>query len=171
MEGLQRGLAGLFPAEGPCPLDANLRLLASAGTKEQTGRLIRESKTVNVNVGDEERGETALMLVSDRGHTDIVRLLVDAKANVDMQDKNGQTALILVSCKGHADIVRLLVDAKANVDMQDKNGKTALFLASENRHTDIVRLLVDAKANVDMQDKNGKTALMWASLQPSLDSR
>uniref|UniRef100_A0A0G4HYJ9 Uncharacterized protein n=1 Tax=Chromera velia CCMP2878 TaxID=1169474 RepID=A0A0G4HYJ9_9ALVE len=170
VEGLQRGLAGLFPAEGPCPLDANLRLLASAGMTEVIDRLIRESKTVNVDVRDEERGETALMLASCKGHTDIVRLLVDAKANVDMQDKNGMTALILASENGHTDIVRLLVDAKANVDMEDKNSKkTALLWASENGHTDIVRLLVDAKANVDMQDIFGKTALMCASLDGHTD--
>uniref|UniRef100_A0A0G4GJZ2 Uncharacterized protein n=1 Tax=Chromera velia CCMP2878 TaxID=1169474 RepID=A0A0G4GJZ2_9ALVE len=163
MEGLQRGLAGLFPAEGPCPLDANLRLLASAGMTEVIGRLIRESKTVNVDVRDEESGETALMLASCKGHTDIVWLLVDANANVDMQDKSGMTALILASENGRTDIVRLLVDAKANVDMQDSYGSTAMMLASENGHTDIVQLLVDGNANVDMQDKNGKTALILAS--------
>uniref|UniRef100_A0A0G4H701 Uncharacterized protein n=1 Tax=Chromera velia CCMP2878 TaxID=1169474 RepID=A0A0G4H701_9ALVE len=34
MEGLQRALRGLFPAEGPCPLGINLPLLASAGVTE-----------------------------------------------------------------------------------------------------------------------------------------
>uniref|UniRef100_A0A0G4HXG7 Uncharacterized protein n=1 Tax=Chromera velia CCMP2878 TaxID=1169474 RepID=A0A0G4HXG7_9ALVE len=163
MEGLQRGLAGLFLAEGPCPLDVNLRLLASAGMREVIGRLIRESKTVNVDVRDEERGETALMFASFHGHTDIVRLLVDAKASLDMQDKNGKTALILASENGHTDIMRLLVDAKANVDIQDEEGISVLMLASFYGHTDIVRLLVDAKANVDMQDSYGQTGLILAS--------
>uniref|UniRef100_A0A0G4HYK4 Uncharacterized protein n=1 Tax=Chromera velia CCMP2878 TaxID=1169474 RepID=A0A0G4HYK4_9ALVE len=116
-------------------------------------------------------GKTALSLASENGHTDIVRLLVDAKANVDMEDKTSKkTALIWASENGHTDIVRLLVDAKANVDMQNKNSKkTALLWASDNGHTDIVRLLVDAKANVDMQDQSGKTALMCASLAGHTD--
>uniref|UniRef100_A0A0G4FF66 Uncharacterized protein n=1 Tax=Chromera velia CCMP2878 TaxID=1169474 RepID=A0A0G4FF66_9ALVE len=128
MDGLQRGLAGLFPAEGPCPLDTTLPLLASAGMTE---------------------GKDSL----DGGHTDIVRLLVDAKANVDMEDQDGMTAVMVASVNGHTDIVRLLVDAKANVDMLNKHGNTALLVASDEGHADIVRLLVDAKANVDMQDR------------------
>uniref|UniRef100_A0A0G4HJE4 Uncharacterized protein n=1 Tax=Chromera velia CCMP2878 TaxID=1169474 RepID=A0A0G4HJE4_9ALVE len=163
LEALQRGLRALFLAEGPCPLDLNLRLLALAGVTEVIARLIRESKTVNLDVIDPTKGDTALIVASANGHTEIVRLLVDARANVDLQHTNGTTALIQSSNKGHTDIVRLLLHANASVDMQDKAGYSALMWASTNGHTDVVRLLVDAKASIDAQDRDGNTALMWAS--------
>uniref|UniRef100_A0A0G4H230 Uncharacterized protein n=1 Tax=Chromera velia CCMP2878 TaxID=1169474 RepID=A0A0G4H230_9ALVE len=162
LEGLRKGLTGLFRADGPCPLDINLHLLALAGVSEVFARLICGSKTVNVDMRDEATGGTALLVASGHGHTDIVGLLVEAKANLDLQDNNGLTALIRASSSGHTDAVRLLVDAKAKLDIQDKGGKTALIRASESGQTDIVRLLLDAEADVNIQDNYGVTALLAA---------
>ena len=61
---------------------------------------------------------------------EIVRLLLDAGANVDAANKHGDTALILAACNGRMEIVRLLLDAGANVDAANTKGGTALTLAA-----------------------------------------
>uniref|UniRef100_A0A0G4ID66 Uncharacterized protein n=1 Tax=Chromera velia CCMP2878 TaxID=1169474 RepID=A0A0G4ID66_9ALVE len=116
----------------------------------------------------DENGKTALMGASENGHTDIVRLLVDAKANVDMQDKNGQTALILASENGHMDIVRLLVDARANVDIQDTEGNTVLMLAIQKEDVEMVEYLLVRPGSatqtvVNIPDSQGRTPLFRAA--------
>jgi len=68
-------------------------------------------------------GATALLFVSGRrqfsnGQLQILRLLLDANANVNAKDNNGYTALIKASNRGNIDVVRVLLDAKAEVNIR-----------------------------------------------------
>ena len=58
-------------------------------------------------------GATALNLAARNGHVDVVKLLLNTKANVEAQDKNERTPLILAANNVHADVVKLLFNAKA----------------------------------------------------------
>ena len=81
--------------------------------------------------------------MSDKGDIEKVRKLLQAGANVNLQDKNGETPLYKASRNGYTNIVRLLLDAGANPNIQDNGGQTALMNASMNAsmngHTDIVK--------------------------------
>ena len=59
---------------------------------------------------------SGLVWAAGRGHCEIVKLLVDHNAKVDIGDKYGTTALIWACRKGHLDIVELLLRAGASVD-------------------------------------------------------
>ena len=69
---------------------------------------------VNVNLQNKyssrlyNYGRTALMIVSYWGNEDIVKLLLKAGANVNLQDIYGETPLCKASEKGHIPIVKLL---------------------------------------------------------------
>ena len=65
----------------------------------------------DVNVRDKYDGKTALIKAAYRGYTDIVKLLLAARADVSAWDKDGRPALIYVTQKGHTEIVDLLKDA------------------------------------------------------------
>jgi ankyrin repeat protein len=43
----------------------------------------------------------------------VVRLLLEKKADVNAKDKNGQTALMLASREGHREVKKLLLKAGA----------------------------------------------------------
>ena len=118
-----------------------------------------EEKKVDVDAMT-SYGMTALHNAALNGHTEIVKILVDAKADVDIQNIYGYTALSYAALNGHTEIVKILVDAKADVDIQNFLGNTALSHAALNGYTEIVKILVDAKADVDVQDSSGYTALM-----------
>ena len=47
------------------------------------------------------------------GHLDVVRLLLDKGAKVDLGKKDGWTPLMSASKNGHLDVVRLLKDHKS----------------------------------------------------------
>ena len=58
------------------------------------------------------------MLAVSHGRADMVKLLQDAGANVNLQDEDGSTALMCASEHGHTEIVRLLLanpDINANL--------------------------------------------------------
>ena len=56
------------------------------------------------------RGLTALMMASANGHTEIVKLLLDKGADVNVKNTYGITALFTASVHGHTEIVKLLLD-------------------------------------------------------------
>ena len=66
------------------------------------------------------------------GHVDIVRLLLEARADVNAKDVEGTTALMLASGLGYAEVVTLLVQAGADLNAQDSLGRTALNLAQKD---------------------------------------
>ena len=51
------------------------------------------------------------MVAVSQGQTDIVRILLDAGADVNVKDYKGDTALKLAESKGNADIIQMLKDA------------------------------------------------------------
>src|SRR5271154_3699291 len=106
---------------------------------------------------------TELMVGSYFGLEAVVRLLLEAKANVDAEDKGGLTALYWGAENGHETVVRLLLESKANVNAKDDNGYTALHGAAEKGYEAVVRVLLEAKANVDTKSNCGLTALYWAA--------
>ena len=99
-----------------------------------------------------------LIYTSARGNTEQVRELLDAGADIDIQDKFGRTALMLSAAYGRADTVKLLLDAGADIDIQEEFGRTALVLAAMWGHTGVMELLIQAGADVDIRDSDSRTA-------------
>jgi len=101
------------------------------------------------------------MWASVHGHTEVVRLLIEAGADVNARCDYGFTALMFVSgaktetVMGAAsfgskyrnlEVVKLLVEAGADVNTRNNKGRTALKFGSKKRHTEIVKLLREAGA-------------------------
>ena len=55
--------------------------------------LLQRGASINMQ---DSNGVTALMCATVRGHTTIVQVLLDAKADASLQAKNGSTALVWV---------------------------------------------------------------------------
>ena len=56
------------------------------------------------------RGLTALMMASANGRTEIVKLLLDKGAEVNVKNNYGITALFIASAHGYTEIAKLLLD-------------------------------------------------------------
>ena len=55
------------------------------------------------------RGFSPVMLASANGHVDVLRLLLDAEADINLFDNDGFTALTGASAQGEIEVLRLLV--------------------------------------------------------------
>ena len=112
-----------------------------------TARLILKSGA-DVNL------RTPLRRAAYCNHVDVVRLLLEFRAEVDRRDRYGKTPLMAASEEGHDDVVRVLLDAGADVDACEENGKGALYYACYEGHTSTAQLLLDHGA--DVSASNGK---------------
>jgi len=92
---------------------------------------------------------TALIAASHRGHVEIVRALIAAKAPLNHVNNLGWTALLEAVVLGngganHTATVEALVKAGADIFLPDRHGTTALAHARTRGYSQIARILENA---------------------------
>ncbi|GFT49612.1 KN motif and ankyrin repeat domain-containing protein 1 [Trichonephila clavipes] len=96
----------------------------------------------DINMKATQNGQTALMLAVSHGKKDIVKILLDAGAEVNLQDKDGSTALMCAAEHGHLDIVKILLShPECDPTIVDNDECNALTIAMEAGHKDIGLLI------------------------------
>jgi len=96
--------------------------------------------------------DTALIAAAHRGHVEIVRALIAAKAPLNHVNDLGRTALLEAIVLGnggrnHTATVEALVQAGADVTLADRHGTTALQHARTRGFSQIARILEHAGAH------------------------
>ncbi|KAI0384250.1 hypothetical protein F5Y04DRAFT_278254 [Hypomontagnella monticulosa] len=104
---------------------------------------------------------TALCVAAEEGHTGIVRLLLDAGAELEFSSKRRDRAISLAVEKGQDEVVKVLLERGADIDTPCRDGATVMALAV--KHATIFRM-------VSERDKNGKLA-GDKNIHPNIDSR
>ena len=121
--------------------------------EEEEGKAeVEEESSDSDFTGNEcdEYGAPGLIVAATRGHTEIVRLLLETQTKQYLWKTEDLDRALPVVCKqGHVDIARLLLQHQAFPDMAD-DGVPALFLAASHQHVDVVCLLLEAWANPNM---------------------
>ena len=145
--------------------DEHLVFAALLGEYSRVKELME--KGANMNVSTREDRETALHKACSAGHGNIVKLLLENNAKVNVRNKDGATPLHLACMEGHLKIIQLLIDHGVAdiVNSKDNLGWTPLREACEGEHFEIGKLLVANGA--DLESKNhdtvyGRSLLHWA---------
>ena len=88
-----------------------------------------------------------LMLAASAGHREIVRLLLQAGAQVDASNPSTQhTALMFAAKNGHCATMALLLSYGANIEAANRAGTTALLAATLAGQTEAVQFLLQEYA-------------------------
>ena len=132
-------------------------------------RLLCEEYGVDVNCTSETLGETPRKWNGQRGHMDVVRVLVDNKADVNIKRTNGVTPLYIAAENGHTEVVKLLLGNKADVNASKQNGATPLYVAAQNGHTEVVKLLIGNNADMNIRHSDGQKPIDAARRNSHLD--
>ena len=87
---------------------------------------------------------------SGEGDLSVVKMLVEAGAEVRASVDAGLTCLRLAAGSGHTETVRYLVGfPQVDVNHKDNDGYTAVLAAAVENHADVVEVLIDAGADIE----------------------
>ena len=124
----------------------------------KTFELIAKHPKTQLNVRN-SNGESALMLVSLKGHLPLAKLLVSRDADINHP---GWTPLHYAATGGHVEIIQLLLDESAYIDAESPNGSTPLMMAARYGKAKSVQLLLNEGADFEVKNQLGLTALDFA---------
>ena len=91
------------------------------------------------------------MAASLEGHVDIVKILVEAKAQVNTQKEVWLLLPPETHCTTHHHTLCIAVLGELTLCFCPQDGWTALHLAAQEGKVDVVRLLTEAKAHINIQ--------------------
>jgi len=119
---------------------------------------------INPNGKDETDGRTALISAAARGDLDVVNVLVQRGADVNVKDNLSYTALFH-AIEAMYDEVALVLMSQPTLDpnARGKNGTTALINYVWRVRKDAVEKLLERGADVNAQDADGDAPLHGAA--------
>jgi len=144
--------------------DRDLWRAAKSGNATGAEEALEAGADVNAKFGS--NGRNPLMVAVDRGHKEVVELLIRAGANVDGVSESGLTPVVLASINGHLDVLLALLRAGASphksVDFEQRASR--LKTAEARNQYELERALVNAGLEVEGATAKGSTPLMLAAL-------
>lgn len=144
--------------------DTDDLLLAAAAVGDVAGIGEAIAAGANVNARDDD-GRTGLLIATQMRQLEAFRALIDAEADVDLQDDRLDNPFLYAGAEGILDILKLANEAGADPAITNRYGGIALIPASERGHVETVRyLLSESDVDIDHVNKLGWTALLEAIL-------
>lgn len=89
-------------------------------------------------------GELPMTVAAIYGHHEMLTLLAQFGANINIRDSQGLTPVLHAALHGQAAVLQTLIAARANIDEANENGIPAVLLAAARNHAPVVALLMDA---------------------------
>ena len=118
-----------------CTMLVSLAIISSETHRAVVKKLF---SIADLNLRASQHGQTALMLAVSHGRVDMVELLVEGGADVNVRDEDGSTALMCAAEHGHIEIVKVLMKhPDININATDNDGLSALSVAMEAGNRDI----------------------------------
>uniref|UniRef100_A0A8C2JYN4 Tetratricopeptide repeat, ankyrin repeat and coiled-coil containing 1b n=1 Tax=Cyprinus carpio TaxID=7962 RepID=A0A8C2JYN4_CYPCA len=106
----------------------------------------------NVNYRTEVLNNAPVLCVqSHLGHLEMVSLLLESGANVDVVSENGMSALCYSAAAGHLELVSLLCKRGAKMDHVDKSSQCALVHAALRGHSEVIECLLELSWSTEGQ--------------------
>ena len=133
--------------------------------REGSLAMVSHLLTNGINVHDErdKEGNTALHKAAERGHDEIVYVLLKHNCKVEYHNRRRETPLHKAAQMGHLNIVEILIDQKANVNATDRYDICPIHQAAKKGHDKVIELLIDHGAYIDAKDKNQEIPLHHAA--------
>jgi ankyrin repeat protein len=132
--------------------------------------LLANKADVNMPSGTDGNKDRPLHRAVWNGRTNLIQLLIDHGADVNVTNWLGDTPLDFAAQQNDTNAAKLLLAAKASVDARDNSGDTALLEAADRGNTTMVSLLLDSGATVDATNGNHTTPLLQAVVRKRTDA-
>ncbi|XP_062874956.1 caskin-1 isoform X2 [Trichomycterus rosablanca] len=126
--------------------------------KAGKAKLLGSAKKVNVNFQDTD-GFSALHHAALNGNLELISLLLDSQAMVDIRDQKGMRPLHYAAWQGRSEPMKMLLKSSSSVNSQSDDGQIPLHLAAQHGHYDVSEMLLQHQSNPCIVDNAGKTPL------------
>ncbi|XP_051877674.1 caskin-1 isoform X2 [Pristis pectinata] len=126
--------------------------------KQGKAKLLGSAKRVNVNYQDLD-GFSALHHAALNGNTELISLLIESQATVDIKDNKAMRPLHYAAWQGKAEPMKMLLKAASSVNSQSEEGQIPLHLAAQHGHYEVSEMLLQHQSNPCIVDVAGKTPL------------
>lgn len=111
----------------------------------------------------DSRGRSLLLLAAVGKKIKIAKLLVEYKADVNLQDQQLDSPFLFAGANGQTELVKLFLKNGARFDVFNRYNGTALIPACERGHVETVKVLANTEGfPIDHVNRLGWTALMEA---------
>ena len=105
-----------------------------------------------------------------RGHTQVVRLLVERGADMAQSAEGGVPPLVFAAHSNQVAVLELMHALGVDLDSTDQLGRTALHTAAQKGHADCVRSLLSHGAFIHARDHQLNSALHFAVVSGESDT-
>eukprot|EP00471_Norrisiella_sphaerica_P008449 CAMPEP_0184499778 /NCGR_PEP_ID=MMETSP0113_2-20130426/42489_1 /TAXON_ID=91329 /ORGANISM="Norrisiella sphaerica, Strain BC52" /LENGTH=1223 /DNA_ID=CAMNT_0026887825 /DNA_START=42 /DNA_END=3710 /DNA_ORIENTATION=+ len=113
------------------PASPPLAAAVGRGDVKHIAKLLQDIETSH-SLNDLISDRSCLHWCSEFGHAKVSRLLLDAKAEVDITTSSGKTPLHIAARNGHEEVIRTLIERRANILREDRFRRTPLDVAKES---------------------------------------
>jgi len=124
---------------------------------------------LGADVNATDKGLTPLVCAARKGHAAIIRMLVQAGADLERRKPRAKTALYEAAMGGHHAAIKALVAAGADKDVKyiDMTALTRLISLEDQKNLDTstIKLLIDLGSDLEAIDELGQTPLSAAALK------
>ncbi|XP_042084160.1 caskin-1 [Haplochromis burtoni] len=121
-------------------------------------KLLGSAKKVNVNFQDTD-GFSPLHHAALNGNLELISLLLESQAAVDIRDQKGMRPLHYAAWQGKAEPMKMLLKSGSSVNGQSDEGQIPLHLSAQHGHYDVSEMLLQHQSNPCIVDNAGKTPL------------
>jgi ankyrin repeat protein len=122
----------------------------------------------------EKSGRSPLFLAAEWGQTDVVEVLLEYNADVNLQyllqeeedSMSGFTPLVATLSEKHGGAARLLLEAGADTSVKPTNGLLPLTYA---KTTELLRMVLEFRPDLTLRDTDGDTVLNAIMHRPTIE--
>jgi len=137
------------------------RTMKSAADQKARLTAIQSMLKATGETPDRWRGQgMPLSAAVEAGHVELTKVLLRARASVNLSDERGVTALHMAAFNGYICLCQILTMAAADVNATDQHGQTALFFAPRSG---ICKVLVEKRTNPSILNNHSQSALHCAA--------
>ena len=137
-------------------------LEVTARATEITGITSHFSKELETTSAESKN--TLLWRYSLGGNRLMVKVLVEANADVSAKNEDGCSALTLAARADSEGVAQYLLDQNADVDVKGWLDRTPLIEAAMDDRSNMVKLFLNRGASLEKTDEKGMTALEYAHM-------
>jgi ankyrin repeat protein len=91
---------------------------------------MKHSKFQDAILWKDKMGCTPLIIASQKGSLQLLKILVSLQCNINERDKKGRTPLHYAVMNGFKECTEYLIQQLANVEMRDSDGKTIFLIGT-----------------------------------------